>query len=302
MLKLLDILLILLYTHFRGDIMQIFDPRQNMTAKDFEIFHYKDAKFGGVPVHQHDFFEVYFFISGNVEYSVEGKSYSLKSGDMLLINPLELHQPRIGQHQKDYERIVLWINKSYLSSLCSNDTSLSRCFDTTVPNHTNLLRLNAVEQSYISRMLKELLKESCGDTYGSDLAAKALLIRLLVELNRMTEGTKKQAVPQKETPVIITNVLDYIGEHYCEKISLSSIADEFFVSKYYLSHVFNAVVGTSLQRYVTLKRLIHAKQMLSSGIKPTLAASSCGFGDYAAFYRSFMSEYGISPGEFAKGH
>ncbi len=280
--------------------MQKFDPRQSMTAKDFEIFHYKDAKFEGVPVHQHDFFEVYFFISGNVEYNVEGKSYSLKSGDMLLINPLELHQPRIGQHQKDYERIVLWINKSYLSSLCSNDTSLSRCFDSAAPNHTNLLRLTAMEQSYVSSALKELIKESDGKAYGSDLAAKALLIRLLVELNRMAEDAKKRDITVKETPAIIINVLDYIGEHYCEKISLSSIADEFFVSKYYLSHIFNSVVGTSLQRYVTLKRLIHAKQMLSSGIKPTVAASSCGFGDYAAFYRSFVGEYGIAPGEFAK--
>ena len=84
--------------------MQVFDPRQSMTKGDFEIFHYRDAKFEGVAVHQHDFYEVYFFISGNVEYSVEGKSYLLKEGDLLLINPLELHQPRIGPDQNAYER------------------------------------------------------------------------------------------------------------------------------------------------------------------------------------------------------
>ena len=95
--------------------MQVFDPRQSMTKGDFEIFHYRDAKFEGVAVHQHDFYEVYFFISGNVEYSVEGKSYLLKEGDLLLINPLELHQPRIGPDQNAYERIVLWINKNYMN-------------------------------------------------------------------------------------------------------------------------------------------------------------------------------------------
>ena len=57
--------------------MQVFDPRQSMTTPKFEIFHYRDAKFEGVAVHQHDFYEVYFFISGNVEYNVEGKSYLL---------------------------------------------------------------------------------------------------------------------------------------------------------------------------------------------------------------------------------
>ena len=125
--------------------MQVFDPRQSMTRANFEVFHYRDAKFEGVAVHQHDFYEVYFFLSANVEYSVEGKSYLLKEGDLLLINPLELHQPRIGPDQKLYERIVLWINKNYLSRLCTNNTSLSQCFDNTNPQHTNLVEVKAAE-------------------------------------------------------------------------------------------------------------------------------------------------------------
>ena len=278
--------------------MQVFDPRQNMSEIDFEIFHYRDAEFEGVAVHQHDFYEVYFFISGNVEYSVEGKSYLMKKGDLLLINPLELHQPRISPDQSDYERIVLWINKSYLSSLCNNHTSLSRCFDNTAPNHTNLIRLSPAQQSYISAKLTELIEEKNGDAYGNDLASQALLIRLLVELNRLTIGNKDKNYNEKNTPAIVSNVLEYINSHYCEKISLTSVANEFFVSKYYLSHIFNSVVGTSLHRYITLKRLIHAKQMILSGIKPTTAASNCGFNDYAGFYRAFTAEYGITPREF----
>ena len=133
---------------------QRFDPRQTMEKPGFEVFHYRDAKFEGVAVHQHDFYEVYFFISGNVEYSVEGKSYLLKEGDLLLINPLELHQPRIGPDQNPYERIVLWINKNYLSRLCTNNTSLSQCFDNTNPQHTNLLRLSRPQQKYISSKLR----------------------------------------------------------------------------------------------------------------------------------------------------
>ena len=42
---------ILYENSLRGSFMQIFDPRQNMSKNDFEIFHYKDAKFSGVPVH-----------------------------------------------------------------------------------------------------------------------------------------------------------------------------------------------------------------------------------------------------------
>ena len=181
--------------------MQIFDPRQSMTSPDFEVFHYRDARFEGVAVHQHDFYEVYFFISGNVEYSVEGKSYLLKKGDLLLINPLELHQPRIGPDQNDYERIVLWINKNYLSRLCTNNTSLSQCFDNTNPQHTNLLRLSKAQQNYISSKLTELIDETNSADYGSDVAAEAILTRFLVELNRLTLSAEKKA----DTAVEITD-------------------------------------------------------------------------------------------------
>ena len=280
--------------------MQIFDPRQSMSDSRFEIFHYRDAKFEGVPVHQHDFYEVYYFISGNVEYNVEGRTYELKSGDLLLINPLELHQPRIAPDQQDYERIVLWINKNYLSELCFNKTSLTRCFDNSLPDHTNLLRPAKMQQTYISAMLTELISENSSDSYAVEIASEAILLRFLVELNRLTINSETAEEKEDGPSSIIPDVLEYINNHFCEKLTLSEIADEFFVSKYYLSHAFNTSVGTSVHRYIILKRLIHAKQMLLSGIKSTTAATNCGFNDYAGFYRAFTAEYGVTPTEFVK--
>lgn len=280
--------------------MQIFDPRQSMSDSKFEIFHYRDAKFEGVPIHQHDFYEVYYFIGGNAEYNVEGRTYDLQSGDLLLINPLELHQPRIGPDQRDYERIVLWINKNYLSELCYNKTSLTRCFDNTIPDHSNLLRPTKMQQTYISAMLDELINERSGNGYAVEIAAEAILLRFLVELNRLTINSKNETGKEESSSTIIPDVLEYINSHFCEKLTLTSIADEFFVSKYYLSHVFNDAVGTSVHRYIVLKRLIHAKQMLLSGIKSTTAATNCGFNDYAGFYRAFTAEYGVTPTEFVK--
>jgi AraC-like DNA-binding protein len=280
--------------------MQIFDPRQNMSDSKFEIFHYRDAKFEGVPVHQHDFYEVYYFLGGSVEYSVEGRTYELKTGDLLLINPLELHQPRIAPDQQDYERIVLWINKNYLSELCFNKTSLTRCFDSSQPDHTNLLRPTKIQQSYISAMLDELITENTSDGYAVEIASEAILLRFLVELNRLTIDSSSALRKDEASSSIIPDVLEYINKHFCEKLTLNEIADEFFVSKYYLSHAFNNVVGTSVHRYIVLKRLIHAKQMLLSGIKSTTAATNCGFNDYAGFYRAFTAEYGVTPTEFVK--
>ena len=95
---------------------QTFDPRQVMHTDTFEVFHYRQPRPDGVEVHHHDFYEVYFLLNGQVDYWVEGQVYRMKPGDLLLINPMELHRPILEQGMV-YERFVLWINKEFLESI-----------------------------------------------------------------------------------------------------------------------------------------------------------------------------------------
>ena len=121
------------------DRTQLFDPRQSMCRADYEIFHYRDESLSDVEVHHHDFFEVYLFLSGQVEYRVEGQLYHPQPGDLILINPMELHQPILHPGKQPYERIVLWISKAYLERFDRDAESLIRCFDTSLPAHSNLV-------------------------------------------------------------------------------------------------------------------------------------------------------------------
>ena len=138
---------------------QRFDSRQSMKDKRFEVFHYRDKKMDNVGIHHHDFFEVYFFLSGRVSFKVEGKSYHLEPGDLLLINPQELHQPDVGADAL-YERIVLWIDRSYLAGLCAAaGENLAACFDNEAPGHTNLLRPTKLRRAALSQLLERLSRE-----------------------------------------------------------------------------------------------------------------------------------------------
>ena len=92
-----------------GQTVQPFQPRQHMLGAKYEVYHYRDSRLDDVAVHHHDFYEVYFFLSGNVDYSIEGRNYRLLPGDVLLIGPMELHQPHIIQERQPYERMVLWM-------------------------------------------------------------------------------------------------------------------------------------------------------------------------------------------------
>ena len=117
----------------------------------------------------------------------------------------------------------------------------------------------------------------------------------MVQLNRIALHTQPQ---QEETAVsnLVDQVLHYIGRHINEELTLDGLAERFFVSKYHLSHTFTREVGVSLHRYITLRRLLMARQLLSAGVPAGQVSSTCGFSDYTSFYRAFKAEYGISPG------
>lgn len=274
---------------------QKFDPRQYMKRTDFEIFYGLDDQPPDVDLHHHDFYEVYLFLKGKIEYRVEGRIYHLKPGDLLLISPMELHQLIAKEDGGVYERIVLWVNREFLERFSDGDFSLTRCFDSTMSAHTNLLQLTSGQRAEVQSRLENLVRESYGKEYGNELCASGILIQFMVELNRIAlRGSGRQTAREESSP-LVSQVLDYIGEHYDEDLTLEGLAQRFYVSKYHLSHEFSRVVGTGVYRYIVLKRLLIAKQMLANGIAPGVVYSNCGFRDYANFYRAFKSRYGVGP-------
>ena len=111
----------------------------------------------------------------------------------------------------------------------------------------------------------------------------------------MALGVPIRRDDREESSPLVSAVLGYISTHYNQPLSLDGLAQQFYVSKYHLSHEFSRVVGTSVYRYIMLKRLLNARQMLSCGVSPGVVSQACGFGDYANFYRAFRAQYGISP-------
>ena len=277
---------------------QPFNRRQQMQKNTFEVFYYKDEVMNEVALHHHDFYEIYFFVSGKVTYNIESRNYTLQPGDILLISPMELHQPVFSQEQGNYERYVVWINKTFLSRLDMPGQDLSRCFDTERPEHSNLLRPDATKREYLIFLLSILLQEVRSGEYASDTAAMALLAQILVYINRLAIQGEHPVDNKSESDSVVYRVLSYINENYNEDLNLDMLANKFFISKYHLSREFNRLVGTSVYRYIIQKRLVMAKQLMNTGISSTAVYQHCGFGDYSNFYRAFKSEYQISPKEY----
>jgi AraC-like DNA-binding protein len=272
-----------------------FDPRQKMLRPDFEILHKWDTDLKDVELHHHDFYEVDFLVSGDVTYVIESRVYHMQPGQMLIINPRELHQVYIRSDAAPYERYMLWIAPQLLQKLSAGQADLSRCFDMSRPNYGNLLLLPPQQQKLIPAMMESLLREQTQSVFGSALMQQNLLAELMIHINRLAELSD---AAQGEKDTAVARVIDYINLHYHESLSLDILAEQLFVSKYHLSHEFTKQMGTGIYQYIQKKRLLIARQLMSEGQKPMDVYAQCGFGDYPAFFRAFRKVYGLSPREF----
>lgn len=278
---------------------QQYTPKQQMILPDFELQYKLDSYLVDVDLHHHDFYELYYLVSGDVTYTIESKLYKVLPGDVLLISPRELHQVHIQAEHAAYERYVLWISPQMIQRLSTAQTDLSQALDPGWSGYGNQLRLPKADQQRILSLMEQLYLESQEQVYGSDLLRESLLTQLLITVNRlaMQEGCHLEDIYRSSRTV--SQVISYINLHYSEPLSLEMLADKFFISKYHLSHEFQRQVGTSVGRYIQKKRLQIARYLLSQGSKPNNVSSLVGFGDYTGFYRAFKAEYGISPREFA---
>ena len=262
--------------------LQRFDPRQEMQGRDFELQHKRDFNLKDVDLHHHDFFEIYFLLTGDVTYLIDGKIVHVMPGDLLLIAPQQLHQVCIQPEMSAYERYVLWVDPAVIRRLSSGQSDLSAGL-TDLGRH---LRLKSQDRSRVQAMLENLYREADAQDYGSDLLQQSLLTQLLVTVNRLASQQGSWTEEETNTSQAVEQVMGYVNLHYNEPLTLDMLAEQFFVSKYHLSRQFQQQMGTSIYHYIQKKRLLIAQQLMDQGKRPNQVYCQCGFNDYTCFYRA----------------
>ena len=99
---------------------------------------------------------------------------------------------------------------------------------------------------------------------------------------------------------VVKKALIYIYDHYTEKVTLSDVAAECYVSTWHLSRLLNQSTGTGLLEIVSTIRIEKAKDLLKNepGLRIQDIAERIGFLDVAHFSRSFKTATGVSPKDF----
>ena len=281
-----------------GKQLWLKDDRQTMNTDTFETFHNYTDQLVSLDFHTHDFYEVLVFLRGSVNYIVEDKTYPLKPGDIILTNNRELHKVDLLS-DAPYERFVGWFHPDFVQKLSRlfPNTDVSSCFDSTSKMHYNLLRTDSQTYHRIFKLFEQLLLPP-SDAFGSEMLQCCYVAELLILLNQAHQNTTLTPGVHVITNPKVNEIVYYINQHLNEDLSLDALAQQFFISKYYLTRLFKQYTGLSLHQYVLKKRLITAKTMLMNGSKPYDVCIDIGFNNYSHFSKSFKDAFSLSPSDY----
>ena len=278
-----------------------FNPRQYMVSKDFEIFYYSDINLPNVKNHTHNYYEFYFFLQGEIELNIGGKTFPMTAGDVVLIPPGIEHRTFNRNESVPYRRFVFWVSQEYYEQI-----------QTTNPDYSYIVTQATLKQHYVYHngmgifnalhsKCYRLLEEVHTERFGKESMITLCINDLMLHLNRMAYENL-HPVKLRENKNLYINLIQYIEEHIEEDLSLDNLADEFFISKYHIAHIFKENLGMSIHQYITKKRLDMCRNALLSGTNISKTFHTYGFKDYSAFFRAFKKEYGLSPKEYKEIH
>ena len=275
-----------------------FNILQNMSRNDVEIYHYCDAATFNVPPHRHDFFELYCLLSDGYIYHVENNQYDLRPGSLILVRPGETHWPELEGEPRDIERIVLWLNPGFISSL---SIFLPQTLGTIGANLQDEHLIVPEEKTYqvILNLLFSLLYEKNRADADSQYLCHLILSQLLIHISRvLNRRTRPQEKPGSRYEEIM-KVHEYINAHFREPLSVNGLALRFFMDKNTMTRQFRRIVGMTPGDYIRRKRLENAHTLIRQGYGAQQAGYASGFTDYSAFFRAFRRCYGMAPGDLS---
>lgn len=240
-------------------------------------------------MHAHEGMEIFYFISGEGSYLVEGNLYPLAPHDILILRPAETHKLNISA-EVPYERISIHFSLGWLRGVDPEGRLLQPFLDRPL-GYGNRFPGEMDPGGDLRRIFENFRFEHISDV---PLNVMGRVLQLLTALSGLYEAETLQPHPEQG---LERQLVSYVNDHLFEDISLQSVSDGFFRSRSQIGRIFHKATGSSLWEYVTIKRLMAARAMIQRGEPAGRAAASCGFSDYSTFFRAYKAQFGHAPRE-----
>jgi len=263
-------------------------------SKNFFLMHSITENPNDVTTHLHDCYELFYFISGDLVYYIEGQAYQLNPHDLIITNSRELH--RIMFNSKAvYERKFIHFKPEYISSLQTGEYNMLYYMENRKLGYFNRIPAKDVMAHGIGELWEKIELTLLEETAESLIMSKAIFVQMLLTINKIFATYHHSLSDRHKKDDKIIEILDYINHNLDEKITLDSLQTKFFVNKYYLCHIFKDTTGFTVLEYITYKRIMKSLELISTGMPALDVAHAVGYGDYSTFYKAFKNITSYSP-------
>lgn len=243
--------------------------------------------------HSHDYIELAFVLSGKGRYRVAETIYDTCQGDLIILNPKVKHQALIiDENPTPSTEFFVAFSDIWVQGEPENVLPL--------PNSGGCV-LHTTGQLY-QRMFKlcaSMEAENAANRQGHYEMMKAYLMQMLLFLLRehfepVTPNSTYmfKALNRKN---VVEQVLTYFEDHYNEKISLDQIAENMYLSPFYISKIFKSETGDTPINHLIHIRLKKARELLEAGGSIQEVAAEVGYDDAYHFSKLFKKYYGVAP-------
>ncbi len=251
----------------------------------------------GFPVHWHTDLEIIEPVENGYEAVVDGKAFSLRPGEILIIPSGALHS--LTAPASGMRFIYLFDLASFSSIRGFVDAATLLCAPIHLTKRAFLQLYDEVRQTLCQMRLEYFHADPF-----YHLVIASLLTQLLATLGRdhfrnvSALGTGR-VYKQQEYKTKFNHVLAYIDEHFTEEIRLDAIAASIGFSKYHFSRLFKQYTGYTLGEYICRRRIVAAEQLLERpDLSVTEVAMRSGFPSISTFNRIFRQYKNCSPSQY----
>ena len=244
-------------------------------------------------LHMHHDFELFYVLNGKGTITLKSETYSIQTGDTVLINPYESHE--IVSNDV-LTIIVMQFSNHFIqeyfpairNSIFTNNFVKDQINkDEYKQLITDILKIT---ETYIRR--EHLFELKC-------LNIMSDILYLLFNNLDYAELTEAEYSKRKKTNRRIDRIVSYINENYQSQLRLNEIAESEGLTTTHLSHIITHNFGMTFQEYLKRKRLECAVRMISDSSKTLSEVSDAsGFSELKYMKAAFKETFGLSPEEY----
>ncbi len=262
---------------------------------------------GYLPVHDHDFLEIFYVEDGCGYHFLNGNRTELKKGDLVF---LSYHSSHTFEALDDSFR---WINIDFYSDFIDgsliNEYNSSEIIKLSVfksmfddengVSATDIVIQNAQEE--FETLILEMEREYNAKKYGYVQILKNYLLAVLTKIFRNTMQREYRDQNRLNNDNLIELVMEELDRNIDSEVNLQVLAQKAYLSPKYLSRVFKQHVGISFKEFIQQKRIDKACEFLAStDLSITDVMINIGYSDPKSFYKIFKRFKNMTPSEYRR--